>query len=82
MVSLLTQPFKNIMKAIGIILIIVGILMLVFRGFNYTKEKNIADIGPLEINAKEKKSVSWPLYAGGIAVIAGVVFLLMDKKRD
>ena len=54
--------------------------MFIFRGFNYTKEKNVADIGPLEINAKENKTVSWPLYAGGIAVVAGVIIILVGRK--
>jgi hypothetical protein len=56
--------------------------MLIFRGFSFTKEKKVADIGPVEINKKEKKSVAWPLYAGGIAVAAGVVVLLASRKKD
>ena len=51
---LLYKPF--IMKVVGIILIIAGILMLVFRGFSFTEEKKVVDVGPLEINKKEKKS--------------------------
>jgi hypothetical protein len=68
------------MKAAGIVLIAVGILMLIFRGFSFTKEKNVVDIGPLEVNKKEKKSVGWPVYVGGIAVAAGVVLVLSGKK--
>ncbi|MBS1732231.1 MAG: hypothetical protein JST02_02950 [Bacteroidetes bacterium] len=70
------------MKTFGIILVAAGILMLIFRGFSFTKEKKVADIGPVEINKKEKKSVAWPLYAGGIAVAAGVVVLLASRKKD
>jgi hypothetical protein len=70
------------MKALGIVLIAVGILMLVFRGFNFTREKKVVDIGPVEINKKERDSVGWPMYAGGIAVAAGVVILLMGKKKN
>ncbi len=70
------------MRPLGIILIIAGILMLIFRSFSFTKEKKVVDIGPLEINKKEKESVSWPLYAGGIAVAAGVIVLLAGKKKD
>ena len=70
------------MRPLGIILIIAGILMLIFRGFSFTKEKKVVDIGPLEINKKEKESVGWPLYAGGIAVAAGVIVLLAGKKKD
>ncbi len=69
------------MKPLGIILIVAGIVMLIFRGFSFTKEQKVVDIGPLEINKKDKKSVGWPLYAGGIAVAAGVFILLADRKK-
>ncbi len=68
------------MKTAGIVLIAIGILMLIFRGFSFTKEEKVVDIGPLEVNKKEKKAVGWPVYAGGIAVAAGVVLLLGGKK--
>jgi drug/metabolite transporter (DMT)-like permease len=69
------------MKIFGIILIAVGILMLVLKGFNFTQEKTLVDIGPLEINTKEKKTVAWPTYAGVIALVAGVALVVLDKKK-
>jgi len=69
------------MKPLGIILIVVGIVMMIFRGFSFTKEEKVVDVGPLEINKKDKKSVGWPLYAGGIAVAAGVIVLLAERKK-
>ena len=55
--------------------------MIVFRGFNLQTEKKVVDIGPVEINKKEKKKVDWPNYAGGIAIAAGVVVLLVSRKK-
>jgi hypothetical protein len=69
------------MKTIGIILIALGIIMLVVRGISYTTEKKVVDIGPLEVNKKDKKTVGWPMYAGGIAVVAGIVLVLADRKK-
>lgn len=69
------------MKTFGIILIVVGILMLVFREINFTTTKKIVDAGPIQIDKKEDNSIGWPIYAGGIAVIAGVAVLLLDKKK-
>ena len=69
------------MKIIGIILIAAGILMLVMKGFSFTQEKKVVDIGPIEINAKEKKTVAWPTYAGAILLVAGVVVIVLDKKK-
>lgn len=68
------------MKITGIILIVVGILMFVFRGFSFTREKKVVDLGPLEINKKAKESVGWPVYAGAIAVVAGIVMVVADGK--
>ena len=69
------------MKSLGIILIIIGILMFVFGNVSFTREKKIVDLGPVEINKKEKKTIAWPNYAGGVAVIAGIVILLAGNKK-
>ena len=69
------------MKTIGIILIIVGIAMLIFRGFGITTEKKVIDAGPIEVNKKENKWVGWPVYAGAIAVVAGVALVIADRKK-
>ena len=70
------------MKIIGTLLIVAGVIMLIFRGFSFTKEKKVVDIGPLEVNKQEQKNVSWPMYAGGIAVAAGIVVLLAGNKKS
>jgi UDP-N-acetylmuramyl pentapeptide phosphotransferase/UDP-N-acetylglucosamine-1-phosphate transferase len=69
------------MKPLSIILIVAGILMLVFTNINFTTEKKVIDVGPLEVNKKEKKTVAWPSWVGGIAVIAGIVLMVSDKKQ-
>jgi uncharacterized membrane protein YdcZ (DUF606 family) len=69
------------MKIFGIILIAAGILMLVFKGINFTQEKKVVDIGPLEINKTENKRVAWPTYAGAIAIVAGIAMVALDKKK-
>ena len=68
------------MKGLGIALIIIGIIMMVFRSINFTTEKKVADIGPLEINKQENKTVNWPLYAGAVVTIAGVVVLVAASR--
>jgi len=69
------------MKALGIILIVGGILMMVFRQIGFTQEKKIVDAGPIQISRKEDKTIAWPVYAGGLAVVAGVVVLLVGRKK-
>jgi drug/metabolite transporter (DMT)-like permease len=69
------------MKTVGIILIIAGIAMLVFRGFSVQTEKEVLDIGPVEINKKENKWFTWPTYAGAIAIVAGIVIVAANSKK-
>lgn len=69
------------MKGIGIALIVIGIVMMIFRSINFTEKKKVADLGPLEINKEENKTVNWPLYAGAVVTIAGVVVLVSANKN-
>ena len=69
------------MRVLGIVLIVVGILMFVFNGFNYKTEKRVADIGPVKIDKTENHRVGWPVYAGAVTLIAGIVVLVTAKKQ-
>jgi drug/metabolite transporter (DMT)-like permease len=70
------------MKGLGIALIVIGIAMLIFRGFSVQTEKKVVDLGPLEVNKKENKWLGWPTYAGGIAIVAGLVIVAADRKKQ
>lgn len=69
------------MKTIGIVLIVLGLGMLIFRGFSVQTEKKVVDLGPLEVNKKENKWIGWPVYAGGIAIVAGIILVATDRKK-
>ena len=69
-------------KTIGVILLAVGLIMLIWTGFSYTKREKVVDAGPVHISADKQKTVSWPPYAGGILVIAGVVLLASGRRSS
>ncbi|WP_426329727.1 hypothetical protein [Pedobacter sp. R-06] len=68
-------------RTLGIVLIVVGIAMLIWTGFSYTKREKIVDAGPIQISADKEKSVNWPPYAGGIILVAGVFVFVASKKK-
>jgi hypothetical protein len=70
------------MKAIGWVLIAVGILMILIKGFSVPVKKTIVDAGPIQINKTENKWIGWPTYAGGILAIVGVVMVASSKKNS
>lgn len=68
-------------KTIGIIIMVIGLAMTLYTGFNYVTREKIVDIGGIEISADKNKTVSWDSFIGvGIMVIGGVVFLAGKKK--
>ncbi|MBS1528253.1 MAG: hypothetical protein JST19_21585 [Bacteroidetes bacterium] len=69
------------MKTLGIILIVVGVAMLIWTGFTYTKKEKVIDAGPIQVSADKQHTVNWPPYAGGILVIGGVILVAVSGKR-
>ncbi len=70
------------MKTAGIVLVILGVLMCIFTTINFTQEKKVVDLGPLEINKKENKSIGWPVYAGVGVGLLGIGLIVAGKKTN
>ena len=68
------------MRAIGIVLLIAGILALVYGGFSYKREKGDAKLGPVEIQVTEKKHVNVPVWAGIGAVVVGAAMIARSPR--
>jgi uncharacterized membrane protein HdeD (DUF308 family) len=63
------------MRALGAILIVLGIVSLVWGGISYTKREKVIDVGPIEASVDEHKRVPLPPVLGVVAVLAGVVLV-------
>jgi len=70
-----------IMRTLGIVLLVVGLVMTVFTGFNVITKKKVVDVGPLEINKEEKTPIYWSPITGGVLAVAGLVIILVGKKK-
>ena len=69
------------MKTFGIVLIVVGIVMLFVPSIDFTTREKVIDAGPIQVSANKKNEIAWPTYAGGIVAAAGVVILVVGKKK-
>jgi uncharacterized membrane protein YidH (DUF202 family) len=67
--------------AVGILLIVVGVIGLAVGGINYTRREKVIDIGPIEATTETRERIPLPPVAGGLALAAGVVLLLAGNKR-
>ena len=71
----------QVRKILAVVLLVAGVLMLVFRGFSYTSEKHEANLGPLQVEMKEKKTVPLPVWLGVGLVVVGGSLLLFPGRR-
>ena len=69
------------MKAIGIILIVAGILALAYGGFTYTTHKRAVDMGPLQIETRSKHRVFVPPLLGVSGIVLGGALLFMAGSK-
>jgi hypothetical protein len=68
------------MKALGIILLVIGVLSLAYQGFTYTTHKKVLDVGPIQATKEEHHTVPIPPILGALALIGGVVVLVSDRR--
>jgi uncharacterized membrane protein len=69
-------------KITGIVLIIIGIAMMVYTGFNYVTTKKIVDLGPIKINKEVNHPVQWPPIVGTILLLGGIIIVAGNKGKN
>ena len=68
------------MRALAIVLIVLGVLALAYGGFTYTHEKKVVDLGPIQATRKETNTVPLPPILGVVAIIGGGVLVFTGKR--
>lgn len=68
------------LKVVAIVLIVAGVAGILYGKFTYTKETHEVDLGPLELQVKEKRTVNVPLWAGIAAIAIGLGLLVIPKR--
>jgi uncharacterized membrane protein len=63
---------------VGILLLALGAFIL-FRGMSYRSKDEVLRVGDLKASVEERRAV--PTWAGGLAVVAGVVLIAAGMKR-
>ena len=66
---------------VGILLIVLGGLMLAYQGINYTRDRNVLDVGSVHITAESHQRIPLPPVLGGLAIVGGVVLLVMGASN-
>jgi hypothetical protein len=71
----------NLVRIVGVLLIVAGVLGVVFNSFSFTKETHELKLGPIELSVKEKQSVDIPVWASVGAIVVGGVLLVFGNRK-
>jgi len=59
-------------KALGLLLLVLGVIGLGWGAFSFTTQKKVADIGPIHATKTEHHTVAIPPIAGVIFLAGGI----------
>jgi uncharacterized membrane protein YidH (DUF202 family) len=68
------------MKAMGIVLMIAGVLALAYGGFSWTTHKKAVDMGPIQVERTKEHTVLLPPLLGIGALVVGGVLVFAGRK--
>lgn len=66
---------------VGIVLIVIGVVSLVYGGIVYKEEETIVQLGPLEVQAEQKRKFPISEVASGAMIAGGIVLLVLGLSR-
>jgi hypothetical protein len=69
------------MKIVGLVLIVLGVVALALGGISYTKKEKVVDIGPIEATAETRETIPLSPVLGGLALVGGVALMIAGSRR-
>ena len=64
------------MKAMGALLLVLGVVALVYGGVSWTRKDTVIDAGPVEVTADKRESLAVPPLVGLVLVVGGLVLVM------
>ena len=69
-------------KIVGIFLATIGLIMMIYTGFNFVTKEKVVDLGPIEINKETNHPVQWSQIVGFVLLGGGIVVIVTSKKAN
>jgi hypothetical protein len=67
-------------RTLGIVIVVIGIMMIVYTGFDFITTERLVDLGPVRIDKERNNFIQWPPVVGIVLLIGCIVTIAMDKR--
>jgi len=69
------------MKKLGIALLVIGLIITLFTGFNFITREKVVDLGSVEISHDKNNYLNWSPMIGVVVMAVGGATLLFGNKK-
>lgn len=69
-------------KTLGLVVIVIGILMMLYTGFNLITSKKVFEMGGMEMSMNTNHPIQWSPIVGIILLAVGIVLVALDRKKQ
>ncbi len=67
---------------VGVLLIVLGVVALAYRGITYNTREEVINIGPIQATAEKKKTIPLSPVLGVAALAGGIVLVVAGTRRS
>lgn len=67
---------------VGLVLVVLGLVGVVYGGITYSRQREVARVGPVQVTAREEHTIPISPIVGGVAIIAGVALIVAVKRAS
>ena len=69
-------------RVFGLLLLVLGLAGLAVGAFHFRRERTVLDVGPVQLHARTRETVTIPpLLAGGVAVVGAVLAVAGGRRK-
>jgi uncharacterized membrane protein YidH (DUF202 family) len=68
-------------RALGFVLIIIGLIALIYGGITWTQREEVLDFGPFEVATQERRTLPLPPVIGAVCLAGGIVLVVAGGRR-
>lgn len=70
------------MKRAGLFILVIGVALTLFAGFNFVTREKVVDLGSVEIMQNTNHTMSWsPILGVAMIVIGGGIYFFGNKEK-
>ena len=67
---------------VGLLLVVIGLVGVVYGGITYTRNTQVARVGPIEVTTQEQRQIPISPILGGVAIVAGVALIIGVRRAS